>query len=278
MRLSVFLTYLLLTFAAVAHADEPPRIPNFWDANERFIKPNLQGLPRLRFLTVTDFPPFSYIDETKRLSGFHVDLARAICAELDLRAVCQIQALPFNELESALNAGTGEAILAGIPTNAVTRNRFAFSRPYFRLPARFIARGDSGLSEPLVSALSNEDVGVVDATAHAAFARARFGTMRLRLFDTLDAAMAALEKGDIKAVFGDGLALAFWQQERSENLCCTFVGGAYQSEVYFGRGLAIAAAAGNNELEDGLNYALHSVNAKGIFAELYLRYFPISLY
>ncbi len=278
MRRFAFLFLALLLSSPLASAQERPEIPNFWDTNERFVRPNLQGLPRLRFLTVTDFPPFAYIDETKRLSGFHVDLARAICAELGLSSVCQIQALPFGELESALNAGVGEAIMAGIPINAVTRTRFSFSRPYFRLPARFIARGDSQLSEPLVSALGGEEVGIVDGTAHAAFARERFSTVRLRLFDTMDSALAALEKGDVKAVFGDGLALAFWQQQRSKDLCCTFVGGPYHSEVFFGRGLTIAAGAGNKELEDGLNYALNAINDKGTFAELYLRYFPISLY
>ena len=50
-------------------------IPNFWDAHERFVKPDLASLPRLKFLTTTDFPPFNFIDRKKRLSGFHIDLA-----------------------------------------------------------------------------------------------------------------------------------------------------------------------------------------------------------
>ncbi|MEL7429834.1 MAG: transporter substrate-binding domain-containing protein, partial [Pseudomonadota bacterium] len=57
-------------------------IPNFWDNSERLQKPDLDQLPRLRFLTTTDFPPFNFIDRKRRLSGFHVDLAREICTQL----------------------------------------------------------------------------------------------------------------------------------------------------------------------------------------------------
>ena len=34
---------------------------------------------QLRFLTSNDFPPFNYYDEEGNLSGFHIDLAKAIC-------------------------------------------------------------------------------------------------------------------------------------------------------------------------------------------------------
>jgi len=42
--------------------------------------------------------------------------------------------------------------------------------------------------------------------------------------------------------------------------------------------LAVALKKDNEELTGAINYALRSINDKGIFAELYLRYFPISLF
>jgi polar amino acid transport system substrate-binding protein len=128
---------VLFAFCAVANADEP-KIPNFWDLKERLPKPELDGnVERLRFLTTVDFPPFNYLDDG-RLSGFHVDLARRICAELNILDKCQIQALPWNELDGALTAGDGEAIIAGIAITAENREKYVFSRPYLKFPARFI--------------------------------------------------------------------------------------------------------------------------------------------
>ncbi|MEE9376121.1 MAG: transporter substrate-binding domain-containing protein [Rhizobiaceae bacterium] len=260
-------------------------IPYFWDSLERFIKPNVKDLPRLKFLTTTDFPPFSFIDKNKRLSGFHVDLARAICEELEVISVCQIQALPFDQLQAALKAGKGEALLSGLAITEENRKELIYSRPYFRLPARFVGLNNNQLREPLISALAGKSVGIVDGTAHAAYAKAFFGDMRLQLFETQSAALSILQEGKVDAVFSDGLSLSFWLQkelgrsEQSKKLtCCKFIGGAYLSQVYFNNALSIALVKGNEELESAINFALHSISQKGKFSELYLRYFPISLY
>ena len=275
-----FVAILAATYADPASAQrvQTPTVPSFWNSKERFIKPNLKGIQRLRFLTVTDFPPFSYIDREKRLSGFHVDLARAICRELEVLPVCQIQGLPFGEINRALLGGGGEAALAGHAITDALRRQLIFSRPYFRLPARFLAKEDASLKPPMVIALKDRSVGVVDGTSHAAYAQAYFGDMRLRLFATRDDALAALEKGEVEAVFGDALQLAFYLQRKGTDACCRFAGKAYLAPAYFGSGLAIASAPGNRELVDGINFALRAIHDKGIFAELYLRYFPISLY
>lgn len=260
-------------------AQQNPSIPSFWDPQEQFIKPNVKELPRLRFLTTTDFPPFSFIDKDKRLSGFHVDLARAICSELELLAVCQIQALPFEELQTALEEGRGEAIIAGMVATRSTREALAFSRPYFWLPARFVARRDTPLQEPLSRGLKDLEVGVVEGTSHAAMASAKFGDLRLRMFDNQDSALAALKDKKVSAVFGDGLSLAFWLQSREPDAeCCRFVGGPYLSTTYLGSGLSIAVSKENRQLEEALNYALRTIDERGTFAELYLRYFPLGLF
>ncbi|MEM9733347.1 MAG: transporter substrate-binding domain-containing protein [Pseudomonadota bacterium] len=267
--------------------DERITIPNFWDPQQRFIKPNIKGLQRLRFLTTTDFPPFSFIDSDKRLVGFHVDLARAICEELDVLPVCQIQALPFEDLETALLGGRGDLVMAGLAVTAERRAKMAFSRPYFRLPARFIVRQDMASGPSLPQTLVNKPVAIVDGTAHAAFARASFGTMQLRLFETQNRALQALQRKEVEAVFGDGLSLARWlqteqarlaQNDEAATLCCRLAGEPYLAPAYFGTGLTIAMAPGNFELENAINFALRSISDKGKFGELYLRYFPIGLF
>lgn len=269
----------LYLLAAPVLAQQSPVIPNFWDPQERFVKPNVKDLPRLRFLTTTDFPPFSYIDTDKRLIGFHVDLARAICSELEVLAVCQIQAFPFAELASRLTDKAGEAIMAGQSVSLENREKFDFTRPYFWLPARFVAKKSSGLSEPLIESLAGKEVAIVDGTRHAAMAMAKFGDLHLRIYDSQQSALNALKKDEVAAVFSDALSLSFWLQNKTEGQdCCQYVGGPYLSDTYLGNGLTIAVAKDNRQLQDAINFALRSLNDRGTFAELYLRYFPIGLY
>ncbi|MDX1293254.1 MAG: transporter substrate-binding domain-containing protein, partial [Hyphomonas sp.] len=87
-------------------------VPNYMDPRERVPLPDLAPYSRIRFVTTVDFPPFSFLDQTGHLAGFHIDLARAICEELDVLPRCQIQALPWGELEGALEKGQAEALIS----------------------------------------------------------------------------------------------------------------------------------------------------------------------
>lgn len=273
------LSWLVLAMPSqlLAQSNEP-FIPNFWDKHERFVKPDLSGVVRVRFLTTTDFPPFNFIDRSKRLTGFHIDLAKAICNELGLLQRCQIQALPWEELTSALEKGEGEAIIAGLAISPETREKLDFSKPYFHIPARFVALSDSNAVEPMYVATNGKTVGVVKDSIHETYFDQVFGKRKFTSYETRFDAFDALMKREVDAVFSDSVSLSFWLASENSRGCCRFVGGPYLSEKYFGKGMAIALPKGEDLLRDGFNYALKQINDKGLFAELYLRYFPVGIF
>ena len=47
---------------------------------------------------------------------------------------------------------------------------------------------------------------------------------------------------------------------------------------YLGSGMAIATRADDPALAAAFDYALQEISVKGIFAEFYLRYFPVSFF
>ena len=57
----------------------------------------------IRFVTEADFPPFNFYDEDGVLVGFNVDVARAIC--LELNTACDITVRKWGELLLALKRG-----------------------------------------------------------------------------------------------------------------------------------------------------------------------------
>jgi polar amino acid transport system substrate-binding protein len=255
-----------------------PQVPVLWDAKERLPKPDLSALPRLRFLTTTDFPPFNFLDGAGRLSGFHVDLARAICAELDIAEKCQIQALPWAELEAALQKGEGEAIIAGIAATPESRSKYAFSRSYLQFPARFIMPKAKALTEPIFDRLRGKRVGVIAGSAHERMLRDYFGTVQVVPFAQLEEFYDGLKAGKVDAGFGDGMRFAFWLGSSNAAACCRFAGGPYLAPEYLGSGMAIATRANDPALAAAFDYALQQISVKGTFAEFYLRYFPVSFF
>lgn len=277
-RLFLALSFLAPAWQPTIAQPAEPVIPNFQDARERLPKPDLGGLERLRFLTTTDFPPFNFLDAGGHLTGFHVDLARAICRELGIVELCQIQALPWEELETALAGGEGEAIIAGLSISAETRQRLSFSRPYLRFPARFVVRNSSEMEEPLHRAVEEKRIGVIAGSGHEAMLRDFFSDARVVTYTRSDWLHSDLKEGKIDAAFGDGMQFSFWLTGSNADGCCRFAGGPYLAPEYLGTGLAIAAPLEEVELTQAFNYALGQIHEKGVFAELYLRYFPVSFF
>ena len=116
-------------------------VPGFWDPRRRPERPDLSRINIIRFLTETDYPPFNYAGPDGAPAGFNVDLARMICEEI--KVACTVQMRRFDTLISALNTNNGDAIIASIAATPEMRTRLDFSDPYYRTPARFVARRDS---------------------------------------------------------------------------------------------------------------------------------------
>ena len=282
MQMNLRSTILALAAAAflasAVQAAEQPLAPMFWDNKERLPKPDLSALPRLRFLTTTDFPPFNYLDRDGRLSGFHIDLVRAICAELGIAEKCEIQAMPWEQLEDALQRGRGEAIIAGIAVTEETRADYAFSRPYLQFPARFVMPKTSAVSEPIYAKINGERIGVIAGSGHEKMLREYFPDVKVVAYTRQEWMYGDLKAGKIAGVFGDGMRLAFWLAGSEASGCCRFAGGPYLAPEYLGFGLAIATEVKNPTLAAAFDYALQQIAVKGRFAELYLRYFPVSFF
>jgi len=251
-------------------------LPLMFDQRERLQKPDLASVPRIRFLTTVDFPPFNFIDQSGKLSGFHIDLAREICRELGVVERCQIEAKPYNELLGALEKGEADVIAAGMRITPELRQEASLSRPFMQLPARFVTTtGQQALDQP--SALKPGEVGVVTGTAHEAMLNAFFPAMRPKTYSSRGELLAALRIGEVKAVFGDGLQLAFWIESPEAAGCCRFLGGPYYSRAILGDGLTLVTAKDTPLIARGMDAALLALARSGRLNQIYLRYFPNGL-
>jgi polar amino acid transport system substrate-binding protein len=267
---------LLPAAGALAQATAPVFVPGFWDPKRRPDKPEPGRVTTIRFLTEEDYPPFNFKGPDGQPIGFNVDLARAICIELSLQ--CTIQVRRFDTLVESLDEGKGDAVIASLAINPETRKRLDFTDRYYRSPARFIARKEFPLEQAMPELIAGKKVAVVAGTAHEAYLRAFFAEAAIQPVAHLETALGALKRGEADLVFADGIALAFWLNGRDSAGCCVFRGGAFTEGRYFGEGVGIAVKKGNETLRRALDYALFRLWEKGVYTDLYLRYFPVGFY
>lgn len=231
--------------------------------------------PSIRFVTADDFPPFNFVDGSGLITGFNVEVARAVCTRLSIP--CTIQVRPFPLLLETIRDNKADAIAAGVADTPALRQHLAYSVAYFREPARFVRRWPA-LVEPSPRTFSGKIVGVIVGSRYADFIRDFFPTVTPRPVGSENELFALLKSGEVDAVFTGAVGASFWLAGPVAHGCCAFSGGAYTEPAYFGDGMKIAVAAGNTALKGSIDGALRALDADGTLADLALRFFPESLY
>ncbi len=264
---------ILALGSALCAAPSLADAPSFWDPAHKLEKPDLAGLRQIRFLTEDDFPPFDFALPDGTIAGFNVDLARAICEELEL--ACTIQRRRWDTLIAALEDNSGDAVIASLAITADAKKKLDFTAPYYTTPGRFVMRKDSVLAAATPQTLDDRTIAVVADSAHEAFLKTFFPRSRIASFANAQLARTALKEGRAHALFGDAISLSFWLNGADAGDCCAFKGGPYADPTFFGEGVGIAVKKTNTNLRRALDYALARVAQKGVYAELYFKYFPI---
>ncbi len=256
--------------------DAPAPAASQWREEQLGPKPDWSWLVVLRFVTETDYPPFDYYDEDGTLTGFNVDLARAICAELEVN--CEVNPQEWSKLAPALQGEEADAVIASLAITRNTIEQVDFTDGYYATPAKFVTRTSTELDGVTPEALDGKKIGVIQGSAHEQYLRDFFGKAEIVTFGSDEELRAALKEGKVEAIFGDAITLMFWINGQEAEGCCQFRGRGFLESKYFGEGVGIAVAKGNIRLKEVLNYALARVRASGRFEELQLRYFPLAIY
>ncbi|MHA6692382.1 transporter substrate-binding domain-containing protein [Devosia sp. A449] len=258
----------LLATPALAQA-----LPYHSDPDAREILPSLTPVPAIRFLTTADFPPFNFRDATGELIGFNVDLAKRICAEVNV--ACTIQAWPWEQAADALSDDQGDALIAGLAMSDENGALFDFSATYLALPGRFVTKdADIGVFD--AKALAGKTIAARRGSTHETFLTRYLPEASVTLFDSEIEALDAVRDSKADAFFGDAMRASFWLNENLD--CCGFAGEPYFRPQLFGEGMAVAIPAGHDAVRHAIDWALVRLKDNGALDELYLRWFPVGFY
>jgi polar amino acid transport system substrate-binding protein len=273
---ALVLTGLALLCAPASAQVRNDIVPDTWQGDALRPKPDMRGIEKLRFITDSDYPPFHYFDEVGALTGFNVDLAKAICEALEVE--CEIKDVEWSEIFPTLDRGEADAAIASIRISTEALEKVDFTSRYYATPARFVALKTNELKDIRPETLEGLKVGVAKGTGHEAYLKLFFPDVAVATFDSVEDATKALKSGAIDFVFGDGIGLTFWINGVASEGCCEFRGGPYLDSKFFGEGVGIAVKKDNRQLAEILNYGLEQVHASGRYEELFLRYFPMSFF
>lgn len=253
----------------------PLETPAQTDAPEKEAEPPLV----LTVLTEGDYPPFNYRNGTGELTGFDVDLARALCGRL--KAQCSFETEAWEALLPALKSGAGDVVIASMlipspPRAAPPHDEgIVFTGAYYSTPGRFAVLKSGGFPSS-ASGLAGKRVAVQAGSVHAAFLTHHFPGVEAVDVATLKDAEQALAKGKVDYLFADRNALLRWLN--TDGTCCRLAGPDYADPAWFGQGAGIALRGKDEALRRRMDTALASLVADGTYRRISSRYFSQSIY
>ncbi|GIT93232.1 amino acid ABC transporter [Jannaschia pagri] len=225
----------------------------------------------LRVATEGFYAPFSFYDNNGDLAGFDVDIANALCGELQV--TCEIVQNDWDLLIDGLNEGAYDAIVASMSITPEREEKVSFTLPYYSNMLTFVGKSGSGI-EITPEGLAGKTVGALRSTVSSEYLEATYsGVVEARLYDTQDEALAALVAGDIDLVIGDNLPSYAWLQT-AEGQGHEFIG----EFIDINDRISIAVDKGNDALLDQLNEALIAIIENGTYQTINAKYFPFSIY
>lgn len=275
-RLLILCASVVATLAAGSLGSLPAVAQGAAKAAPQGEAPELPRRVAVRFLTSSDQPPFNYFDEEGVLTGFNIDMARAIC--LEMGATCDIQVRAWPDIAGALAKREADAVIASHVVSPAMLRLFDFTDRYFYTPAWFAGRRGGARLAPTPDGLEGLKVGVLKGGAHEAYLRAFFKESHIVPFDSVELARDALVTSKVDLVFDDGVSLVLWLNGTLSRECCEFKAGPFYEPKFFGDGIGVMVPKRDPQLKGLINQALQRVRSSGRYEELLLRYFPNRLF
>ncbi len=223
-----------------------------------------------------NYEPFSYVDANGELTGFDVQIADALCRRMN--RFCTVQPMVFHDLLPALRNGQLDLVIAGVGQTPERSKEFAFSQTYYRSKSFFITSDPAFVGTP-DEKIPQMIIGVQRGSLQELFVQNHYvarGAQMLH-YETYEAMLQAINKGDINLIFSDGLP-GYAILKSASGLQLLIAGRPpLQMNAPEDNSLTeakIVARKKDTLLIEKINASLLQMQTEGEYQELHARFFP----
>ncbi|HKN04581.1 MAG TPA: ABC transporter substrate-binding protein ArtJ, partial [Buttiauxella sp.] len=221
---------------------------------------------KINFGSSATYPPFESLDANNQIVGFDIDLAKALCKQM--QAECTFTNHAFDSLIPSLKFRKYDAVISGMDITPERSKQVSFTTPYYANSAVVIAKKDAFKS---FDELKGKRIGMENGTTHQKFLQDKHPEIKTVSYDSYQNAIIDLKNGRIDGVFGDTAVVNEWLKTNPQ---LATVGEHVTDAEYFGTGLGIAVRPDNQALLTKLNTALAAIKADGTYQKISQQWFP----
>ena len=221
------------------------------------------------------YPPFNNLQADGTLTGFDVDIAKALCDEM--KAECTFVTQDWDGIIPALQAKKFDAIIASMSITAERKEKVDFTNKYYNTPPAIAVPKDSTITEATEAGLDGKVLGAQASTTHSNYGEAHMKKAELKLYPTAEEYKLDLVNGRVDAVIDDVVVLSEWLKSE-DGACCKILGTLPIDPVINGEGAGIAVRKGDDALREKFNAAIKAIRDNGKYKEINAKYFNFDVY
>lgn len=219
-------------------------------------------------------PPYNFLDG-EELAGFEIELGRELCRRI--QTSCSFVAENWDFLVPGLLQHRFDAVMAAMQISGPARKKIAFSDPYVRMPAAFLAARETEISNIGPARLADHRIGVEAESRYEDYAREAYPRSKIIAYASLEDAILDLEEARLDLVLSARDALADFLNTRRDGQCCRILGDLPYDPASLGAGIGIALRHEDDALRMRFNMALAAIRADGTFDRLRAKYFAFEI-
>lgn len=218
--------------------------------------------PTLRVLVLDDAPPLSFRDQSGQLTGFNVEIVRAVCHEMQAR--CQFDVATQGAVVDAVAQGKADIAGVGLQETPDRQGKLIFAKPHYRSLSLWLARRGVQPGQPGLR------VAVVGGSEQERYARRQgWATLEVASFGELGSPMIS---GRAQAVMVPMIsALNLQKSEAFRQLDLVPV---VMRVPELAGGVAFGISPLRPELKEEINAALDRIKRNGTYDRINSRFLP----
>ncbi|WP_407074441.1 transporter substrate-binding domain-containing protein [Psychrobacter sp. CAL346-MNA-CIBAN-0220] len=213
----------------------------------------------IRIATEGAYPPFNYTNADGSLAGYDIDVANALCAQMQVK--CEIVAQDWDGIIPGLLAQKYDAVVAGMSITPERQEKVDFTEPYFANTMVWLTDPKSDFDP---TALKNLTLGGQRSTTPGAYLQDNYEGKdgnTVQLYDNYDNAYLDLKSGRSDAVLAEKVSAKSWLKDNPDGF------GIVGDEIDNNDNIAIAVRKGD-PLKNDFDKALSEIRSNGELARL----------
>lgn len=218
------------------------------------------------------YPPFNSLETDGTLTGFDVDIAKALCEQM--QAECEIVTNDWDGMIPALQAKKFDAIIASMSITPERLQQVDFSKKYYNTGPAIAVPKDTEITD--LAGLAGKTLGAQTSTTHANYAEKHMPDTELKLYPTADEYKLDIQNGRVDGVIDDVVVLSQWVKSE-DGACCKILTPLDVDVEINGEGAGIAVRKGD-ALADKFTAAIAAIRENGKYKEINDKYFEFDVY